>query len=98
MSKLEGIHYTEKISVSTEEVLETISKLKKGKSCGRDDICDEALKADHRKVYVLLSLCFSLRITHGYIPQSLIETNFVPIIIKSKLVTFKVAIIIDLLH
>ena len=47
------------MSVSTEEVTETISKLKKGKSCGPDGICAEALKAAHRKVYVLLSLCFS---------------------------------------
>ena len=33
MGKLEGIQYTEAMSVSTEEVTETISKLKKGKSC-----------------------------------------------------------------
>ena len=33
-----------------------------------DGICAEALKAAHRKVYVLLSLCFSLCMSHGYIP------------------------------
>ena len=44
MGKLEGIQYTETMSVSTEEVTETISKLKKGKSCGPDGICAEALK------------------------------------------------------
>ena len=98
MGKLEGIQYTETMSVSTEEVTETISKLKKGKSCGPDGICAEALKAAHRKVYVLLSLCFSLCMSHGYIPQPLIETTIVPIIKKTKLVTFQVAIIIDLLH
>ena len=54
MGKLEGIQYTETMSVSTEEVTETISKLKKGKSCGPDGICAEALKGAHRKVYVLL--------------------------------------------
>ena len=80
MGKLEGIQYTETMSVSTEEVTETISKLKKGKSCEPDGICAEALKAAHRKVYVLLSLCFSLCVSHGYIPQPLIETNIVPII------------------
>ena len=80
MGKLEGIQYTETMSVSTEEVTETISKLKKGKFCGPDGICAEALKAAHRKVYVLLSLCFSLCMSHGYIPQPLIETTIVPII------------------
>ena len=80
MGKLEGIQYTETMSVSTEEVTETISKLKKGKSCGPDGICAEALKAAHRKVYLLLSLCFSLCKSHGYIPQPLIETTIVPII------------------
>ena len=80
MGKLEGIQYTVTMSVSTEEVTETISKLKKGKSCGPDGICAEALKAAHHKVYVLLSLCFSLCMSHGYIPQPLIETTIVPII------------------
>ena len=80
MGKLEGIHYTDSMSVFTQEVSETITKLKKGKSCGPDDICDEALNAAHRKMYVLLSLCFSLCRIHGYIPQSLIETNLVPTI------------------
>ena len=72
------------MSVSTEEVTETIGKLKKGASGGPDGICAETLKAAHRKVYVLLSLCFSLCMTHGYIPQPLIETTFVPIIKKNK--------------
>ena len=61
------------MSVSTEEDTETISKLKKGKSCGPDGNCAEALKAAHRKVYVLLSLCYSLCMTHGYIPQPLLK-------------------------
>ena len=66
--------------MSTVEVSDTISKLKKGKACGLDGICAEALKSAHHKAYVLLSLCFSLCISHGYIPQSLIETTIVPMI------------------
>ena len=54
MDKIEGIQYTENMSVSTEEVSETISKLKNLKSYGPDGICTEALKADYRKVYVYL--------------------------------------------
>ena len=68
------------MSVSTVEVSDTISTLKKGKACGPDSICAEALKSAHHKVYVLLSLCFSLCMSHGYIPQSLIETTILPII------------------
>ena len=79
LDKLEGIYYTDSMSVSTVEVSDAISKLKKGKSCG-PDICAEALKSAHHKVYVLLSLCFSSCLSHGYIPQSLIETTIVPII------------------
>ena len=80
LDKLEGIQYTDSMSVSTVEVSDTISILKKGKACGPDGICAEALKSAHHKVYVLLSLCFSLCMSHGYIPQSLIETTIVPII------------------
>ena len=80
LDKLEGIQYTDSMSVSTVEVSDTISTLKKGKACGPDGICAEALKSAHHKVYVLLSLCFSLCMSHGYIPQSLIETTIVPII------------------
>ena len=68
MGTFEGIQYTETMSVSTEEVSETISKLKNGKICGPDGICAEALKAAHRKVYVFFSLGFSLCMIHGYIP------------------------------
>ena len=80
LDKLEGIQYTDSMSVSTIEVSDTISTLKKGKACGPDGICAEALKSAHHKVYVLLSLCFSLCVSHGYIPQSLIETTIAPII------------------
>ena len=43
-------------------------------------VCAEALKSAHRKVYVLLSLCISLCMSHGYISQSLIETTIIPLI------------------
>ena len=82
MGRLEGIQYTEGMSVSSGEVSETISKLKKGKSCGPDGIYAEVLKTAHRKVYVLLSVCISSCMTHGYMAQLLIEATIVPIIKK----------------
>ena len=57
-----------------------VFKVKRGNYCGPDGSCAEALNVAHRKVYVLLSLCFSLCMTHGYIPQPLFETTLVPII------------------
>ena len=79
LDKLEGIQYTDSMSVSTVEVSDTFSTLKKVKLVD-PMVCAEALKSAHHKVYVLLSLCFSLCMSHGYIPQSLIETTIVPII------------------
>ena len=51
----------------------TLCKIYKcGKSSGRDGISAESL--------LLLSLCFSLCLTHGYLPKSLMETTIVPIV------------------
>ena len=56
-----------------------VNKLKCGKSSGPDGNSAES----HSRLYVLLSLCFSLCLTHGYLPKSLMETTIVPIV-KSK--------------
>ena len=42
--------------------------------------CAEALKCAHDQLSVLLSLCFALFLSHGYLPPKLIETTIVPII------------------
>ena len=44
----------------------------------------ESLKFSHSRLYVLLSLCLSLCLTHGYFPKFLMETTIVPIIVKNK--------------
>ena len=54
------------MSVSTEEVTATISKLKKGKSCGPDGICAEALKAAHRKVCFVIIVFFLMHVSWLY--------------------------------
>ena len=46
-----------------------IHKLEFGKSAGPDGICAEALKCAHDQLSVLLSLCFTLFLSHGYLPR-----------------------------
>ena len=66
--------------VISEDIRKILNKLKCGKSSGPDGISAESLKFSHSRLYVLLSLCFSLCLTHGYLPKSLIETTIVPIV------------------
>ena len=66
--------------VSSEDSRNIVNKLKCGKSSGPDGISAESLKFSHSRLYVLLSLCFSLCSTHGYLPKSLMETTTVSIV------------------
>ena len=68
--------------VSTEDIRNIVNKLKCGKSSGPDGISAESLKYSHSRLYVLLSLCFSLCLTHGYLLKSLMETTIAPIVIN----------------
>ena len=54
------------MAVSTKSVSEIISKLECEKSAGLDGIDDEYLKFSNIKIHVLLPLCFTLCLTHGY--------------------------------
>ena len=68
------------MAVSTKSVSEIISKLECGKSADPDGIDAEYLKLSNIKIHVLLSMCFTLCLTHGYIPPAVIETTIVPIV------------------
>ena len=83
VGKLQGIKYDENMLASSEDIRDIVNKLKCGKSSGPDVISAESLKFSPSRLYVLLSLCFSLCLTHGYLPKSLMETTIVPIV-KSK--------------
>ena len=63
--------------VCSEDIRNIVNKLKCGKSSGPNGISAESLKFSHSRLYVLLSLCFSLCLTHGYLPKSL---TIVPIV------------------
>ena len=57
-------------------------KLEFGKSASPDVMCAEALKCAHDQLSVLLSPCFTLFLSHGHLPQKLIETT-IALIIKN---------------
>ena len=80
VGKLQSIKYDENMLVCSEDICNIVNKLKCGKSSGPDGISAESLKFSHSRLYVLLSLCFSLCLTHGYLPKSLMETTIVPIV------------------
>ena len=68
------------MAVSTKCIFEIIAKLECGKSAGPDGICAEYLKFSNVKLHTLLALCFSLCLSHGYLPIALIETTIIPIV------------------
>ena len=73
-----------------------IHKLEFGKSAGPDGICVEALKCAHDQLSVLC-LCFTLFLSHGYLPPKLIETT-IKLLLKICVETSLVAAIIDQSH
>ena len=80
LSNFDKIKHNSNMSVSTKSVSEIIGKLECGKSAGPDRIGAEYLKFSNIKIHVLLSLCFTLCLAHGYLPPAMIETTIVPIV------------------
>jgi len=80
LGKLNDIQYNKDMIVSATDISELIGKLNCGKSAGADNISAESLKFAHDKLNVLLSMCFSMCLSHGYLPPSMIETIIVPIV------------------
>ena len=94
MGKLENIQHDPDMIVSANCIFQIIAKLECGKSARPDRICAEYLKFSNVKIHYLIALCFSLGLSHGYLPTALIETTNVPIV-KKNLVIYPTAIIID---
>ena len=79
MSKLDDVQYSENMIVSCRVISKLISELESCKSSG-PDISPESLKFASNRLSVLLSLCFSLCLSHGYLPPAMIKTTIVPIV------------------
>ena len=82
MSKLDDVQYSENMIVSSRVTSKLISELDYGKSSGPDNISPESLKFASNRLSVLLSLCFSVCLSHGYLPPAMIKTTIVPIVKK----------------
>ena len=71
---------TRNIAVSAKSITEIVLKLECAKSVGPDGISAECFKFSDAKIHVLLSLLFSMCLSHGYLPYALIKTTIVPIV------------------
>ena len=68
------------MAVSAKIITEIVSKLECAKSAGPDGISAECFKFSNTNIHVLLSLLFSMCLSHGYLPSTLIKTKIVPIV------------------
>ena len=85
MRKCEGLQHNPQMVVSTNCVSEIVDNLECGKSAGPDEIWVEHLKFLNDKISILIALCFTVCLSHGYLPTALIETTIVPIhVVKNK--------------
>ena len=80
MGKFDTILYSNEVMIPNNSISEAIKKLECGKSAGPDGVYVETIKFAHARLHVLLSFCFSLCFSHGYMPADMIETTIVPII------------------
>ena len=80
MTKLKNIQHTDDLTVPCIDTSHLISQLKCGKAAGSDDLCAEYFKFDHKKLHILLSMCFTLFFTHSYLRVPMIETIIVHIV------------------
>ena len=76
------MQYTEDMTVSRFDVSHLISQLKCRKATESENLCAEYFKFSHDKLNVLLSMCFTLFLTHFYLPSSMIETIIVRIVMN----------------
>ena len=75
MNKLDNVQYSNDMIISMKLIQEAVGNLECGKWAGPDGIFAESIKFAHHRIHVLLSLCFSLCLTHGYMPLDMIKTT-----------------------
>ena len=78
MSDLSAMDDIERCTPS--EILDSIDKLKIGKSPGLDGLYAEHFKYASDKLSILMSMVINAMFAHGYLPCSIMETVIIPII------------------
>ena len=80
MGRFKGTQHNTDMVVSTNYISQIVANLDCGKPAGPDGTCAEYLKFSNVKIYTLLALCFTVCLSHGYLPTALIKTTIVPIV------------------
>ena len=81
---LSSVKQTDIIKFQVTDVYESLKSLKCGKSAGKDTLQSEHYKYAAPSLGVLLCMLFNACISHGYLPQNLMDTIIVPIIKDNK--------------
>ena len=84
MSALKNCNQDDLIKVNVDDIETSLKDLKCGKSSGNDSVQAEHFKYASDVLYVLLSLLFSMCISHGFIPSGIMHTIIVPIVKDKK--------------
>ena len=82
MSTLDDVQYSENVIVSSRVTSKLISELVSSKSSGLNQISLEFFKFAGNRLSVLLSLCFSVCLSQGYLPPDVMKTTIVPIVAR----------------
>ena len=77
---LDNLLYSDDIRITIQDVQEAINKLDNEKSCGKDSIYAENLKYASHSVLPMLAMCYTSFIVHGFIPESMIAVELVPVV------------------
>ena len=68
------------IAIKPKSVLDSIDKLKAGKSCGKDGLSAEHFIQSDIRIAILLSLFYTSALKHGYLPSDFMKTVIVPLV------------------
>ncbi|XP_024116673.2 uncharacterized protein LOC112138347 [Oryzias melastigma] len=67
-------------AITVHEVLQASAKLSDNKATGLDDVSTEHTKFASPKAFPLLSMCFTSFLTHGFLPDSMLDVLTVPVL------------------
>ena len=71
---------SERVPISPGEIAKAICSLVDQKACGLDNISAEHLKFSSRSITIMLSMCFTSFLVHGFLPSDMISVVLIPLI------------------
>ena len=79
-TRMINAEYSADIIVTSDEVAMAIRKLTTGKSSGLDGIYAEHLLHCSQRFVTMLAMCFTGLFVHGFLPDTMLEIELVPVI------------------